>query len=72
MVVVVGGWFNFIVVGLLHVVNGGMHDCIKPFTHHVMYIPTGIPISLVAVISSEYDEEGCGSDEYSYSVGVFD
>ena len=57
---------------LLHVVDTGVRHGIEPLAHHVVDVPTGIPVALVAVVGAEDDEEGDGGDEHSDAVRVVD
>lgn len=47
-----------------------MRHGIQPFGHEVMDVATGAPVTLVAVVGAEDDEEGYAGDEDADSVGV--
>ncbi len=47
-----------------------MRHGIQPLGRHVVYVATGAPVALVAVVGAEDDEEGYAGDEDANGVGV--
>ena len=70
MVVKVTRGLDVVVVLALHVVGARVYDRVEPLGHEVVDVAAGFPVTLIAVVGPENDEEGSAGDEDSNAVGV--